>query len=206
VRLGLLADIHEAVEPLREALALFRRRGVERVVHLGDICARHRRLDEAVALLREAGAVGVWGNHDFGLCQPAGEEFRRRFSPAVLDYMATLRPALVIEDCLFTHVEPWLDANDILQLWYFEGLPDTPEKLAKSFAAVPQRVLFSGHAHRWFLARPEGPCEWAGGGPARLAPPGRYLVVLHAVALGHCAVYDTATGEFTPLRLTAGDE
>jgi tetratricopeptide (TPR) repeat protein len=44
--MGLLADIHEAVEPLREALALFRRRGVERVVHLGDICARHRRLDE----------------------------------------------------------------------------------------------------------------------------------------------------------------
>ena len=104
---------------------------------------------------------------------------------------------------LFTHVEPWLDANDILQLWYFEGLPDTPEKLAKSFAAVPQRVLFSGHAHRWFLATPEGPCEWAGG-PARLAPPGRYLVILHPVALGHCAVYDTATAELTPPRLPTG--
>ena len=76
--LGLLADIHEAVEPLREALGVFARLGVEEVVVLGDICETHRRLEETVSLLREARAVGVWGNHDFGLCRDITDDVRAR--------------------------------------------------------------------------------------------------------------------------------
>ena len=76
--------------------------------------------------------------------------------------MATLQPTLVRDDCLFTHVEPWLDANDILQLWYFDGPPDTPDKLARCFAAVPQRVMFSGHVHAWFIGTPDGQVPWTG--------------------------------------------
>jgi predicted phosphodiesterase len=201
--LGLLADIHEAVEPLREALARFRELGVEEVIHLGDVCRMHRRLDETCRVLAEAGVEGVWGNHDLGLCRAADEEVRRKFTPGVLDCMGRLQPHLVREDCLLSHVEPWLDANDIFQLWYFDGLPDTPQKLARCFDAVPQRVLFSGHNHRWFLATPEGPCEWQGECAIRLAPPVRYLLILHAVVLGHCATYDTATHLFTPIRLAS---
>jgi predicted phosphodiesterase len=199
--LGLLADIHEAVGPLREALDLFARHRVDAILHLGDICEMHHRLDETIALLQNAGVAGVWGNHDYGLCRDVTDEMRRRFSPGAIEYMRTLQPTLTREDCLFTHVEPWLDANDLLQLWYFEGLPDTPEKLARSFAAVSQRVLFSGHVHKWFLATPAGPIPWDGSAPIRLAPPERYLVVLHALVRGHCAVFDTATGDLIPLRV-----
>jgi hypothetical protein len=206
MRLGLLADIHEAVEPLREALALFRQHGVDQVVHLGDICGMHRRLDETVALLQEAGAIGVWGNHDFGLCQRIDGETRQRFSPVVLRYMGSLQPTLSVEDILCSHIEPWLDANDLVQLWYFEGPPDTAVKLARSFDAVPERLLLSGHMHRWFLGTPQGPCEWDGTSRIRLAPPARYLLILHAVVLGHCAIYDSATFEFTPFRLTVEEE
>jgi hypothetical protein len=163
----------------------------------------HRRLDDTVALLQGAAVAGVWGNHDFGLCRHIDDETRRRFSAGVIEYMGTLQPALVREDCRFTHVEPWLDANDLLQLWYFEGLPDTPDKLARSFAAVPQRVLFSGHLHDWFLATPQGPISWDGSAPVRLAPPRRYLVILHALVRGHCALYDTTTGDLVPLRVRA---
>jgi hypothetical protein len=205
MRLGLLADIHEAVEPLREALALFAQHGVDRVVHLGDVCRDHKRLGETVDLLRQGHVAGVWGNHDFGLCQPADEEMRRRYSPDVLDYMATLTGRLSLDDCLFSHVEPWLDPNDVLQLWYFEDRPTTAEQLARCFNASAQRVLFSGHRHEWFLAAPDGPTAWDGRSPIRLAPPGRYLVVLHAVMRGRCAVYDTATGDLVPLRLAGAE-
>src|SRR5262245_44151516 len=145
MRLGLLADIHEAIAPLRAALALFHRHGVEKVLHLGDVCRMHHHLDETCRILEEAGVEVVWGNHDLGLCGNVEDGLRDRFAPVVLRYMGTLRPALTCAECHLTHVEPWLDANDIYQLWYFGGLPDTPEKLAKSFAAVPQRLLFSGH-------------------------------------------------------------
>jgi predicted phosphodiesterase len=204
--LGLLADIHEAVEPLREALDLFARHRVDAVLHVGDICRMHHHLDDTVALLHGAGVAGVWGNHDYGLCRGVDDQTRKRFSAGVIEYMGTLQPTLVREDCLFTHVEPWLDANDVLQLWYFEGPPDTPDKLARSFAAVSQRVLFSGHVHAWFLATPEGQIPWDGSAPVRLAPPGRYLVILHAVVRGRCAVYDTTTGELIPLRVRAEEE
>jgi predicted phosphodiesterase len=206
MRLGLIADIHEAVEPLAEALDHFARQRVDAVIHLGDVCRMHRRLDETVALLHLGGVAGVWGNHDYGLCRNVGDDTRQRFSPAVLNYMGTLQPTLTLGDCLFTHVEPWLDANDLVQLWYFEGLPDTPDKLARCFAAVPQRVLFSGHVHAWFLAGEQGPIPWDGASPVRLAPPGRYYVVLHALVAGHCALYDTDTGELVPVRVRAGEE
>jgi predicted phosphodiesterase len=206
MRLGLIADIHEAVEPLQEALDLFARNGVDEVLHLGDVCRMHRRLGETVALLAKGNVAGVWGNHDYGLCREVDDETRRRFSPAVTEYMGSLEPAQIRADCLFTHVEPWLDAHDVVQLWYFEGAPDTPEKLARSFAAVPQRVLFSGHQHAWLLGTPDGLISWDGTTPVRLAPPQRYLVVLHALVSGHCAIYDTISGDLVPLRVHAEEE
>ena len=67
MRIGLVTDIHDHVEPLARAVGLFRQRGVDLVVTLGDSCdafTRHSRAAEVVELLRGAGAVGIWGNHD----------------------------------------------------------------------------------------------------------------------------------------------
>ncbi len=201
MRLGLIADVHEAADLLREALEVFRRREVDEVLFLGDLCCANERLGESARLLAEAGVPGVWGNHDFGLCRDLDEAVRARFGPEVLAYMGTLKPTLVRDDCHFSHVEPWLDANDLAQLWYFEGLPDTPAKLARCFGAVPQRVLMSGHVHRWFLASPEGVIDWDGTAPVCLRPPGRYYLTVHALVEGHGALYDTTTGELEPIRL-----
>ena len=55
--------------------------------------------------------------------------------------MGRLRPRLEVEGCLFTHVEPWLDANDVVQLWYFDGMPDTPEKLARLKTLTPRKLV-----------------------------------------------------------------
>jgi len=71
MRIGILADIHEAIESLERALAEFRRRQVDLVLSLGDACDLFSpvgRASEVVALLKGASAVGVWGNHDVGLC------------------------------------------------------------------------------------------------------------------------------------------
>src|SRR5215472_11659351 len=107
MQIGIVADIHEAIEPLRTALAEFHGRGVEVVVNLGDACDTFTpvgRSAEVVALLREAGAVGVWGNHDVGLCNQVSNKVRNDTDPAVLAYMATMRPHLMLEGCRFSHV------------------------------------------------------------------------------------------------------
>ncbi|MFO0878508.1 MAG: metallophosphoesterase family protein [Gemmataceae bacterium] len=201
--LGLLTDIHEAITPLEEALDRFRRLKVDRVLHLGDICAMHERLELTCRILEQAGVRGVWGNHDFGLCRDIDEEIRQRFSPAILRYMQTLEPFLIEEDCRLSHCEPWLDPYSIEDLWYFERLPETPAELARSFGAVPQRVLFSGHVHRWYLANPDGKIAWDGTRPITLRGPQRYFLILNAVIEGWCATYDTSSQVFTPVQLRA---
>ena len=171
---------------------------------LGDVFETGPRLEETVALLSGAGTVGVWGNHDFGICCDPSPYVLERFSRGVLDYMAGLRPRLEIDDCLFTHIEPWLDATDIRQLWHVEDEPLSPALIARSLDAVPHRVVFLGHFHRWLVATREHRLGWHGRWPLRLPIDRRFLVIVNGVSEGWCATYETTTGELVPHDLGEG--
>ena len=121
MRLGILADIHEQVEELRNAIAVLQNEDADRFVILGDVFETGQQIEETVQLLQDVDAAGVWGNHDFGLCSDPSEQIRNRFSTQVLDFMGRLKPRLEIDGCLFTHLEPWLDPQKIEDLWYFDG-------------------------------------------------------------------------------------
>jgi predicted phosphodiesterase len=202
MRIGILADIHEYVRELRRALAVLKEHGADRFVVLGDVCGMQTGLEETVEILDEAGAIGVWGNHDFGLCRdnPRPED-RERFGERVLAFMARLQPRLEIEGCLFTHVEPWLDPEKIEDLWYFDGPPETPEQVARIFAATHNRVMFVGHYHRWLVVTPDGIQPWVGDAPIILEAGNRHLVAINAVCQGKCALFDTGTSLLTPFDL-----
>jgi predicted phosphodiesterase len=199
MRISILADIHEDLDHLRWAIDALSRHGADRLVVLGDVCGMHAGLEETVVLLDEARAIGVWGNHDFGLCRdnPRPED-RQRYGDGVLDFMGRLQPRLEVEGCLFTHVEPWLDPEKIEDLWYFDGPPETPEQVSRIFTSVPNRVMFIGHYHRWLLVTPEGLQPWSGDEPTVLGVGSRYLVAVHAVCAGRCALFDTGTNELIP--------
>jgi len=202
VRLGLITDIHEHVTDLELALAECDRRGVDKVICLGDVFQTGEGIRETVALLAQRSIAGVWGNHDFGLCShPSALVSSRRvhYVGPVLDYLATFRPSLQVEDCLFSHVEPWRDLNDVMGLWYLGGLPDVSTKAARSFDACSHRVMFTGHHHRWLLATRDGVIPWDGNRAIRLEAPQRYLVIVAAVCDGFCGIYDTRTYELVPV-------
>jgi putative phosphoesterase len=63
-RAGLIGDIHCEVARLKQVLALFRSSNVDTVLAVGDIADGPGDLTEACALLEEAGALAVAGNHD----------------------------------------------------------------------------------------------------------------------------------------------
>jgi hypothetical protein len=199
MRIGILADIHENLGHLRWAIDVLHEQGADRLVVLGDVFELGHRLKETVDLLADAGAVGVWGNHDFGLCRdnPRPED-RRRYGEHVLAYMGCLQPRLEIDGSLFVHVEPWLNPEKLEDLWYFDGPPETTEQTARSFAAVPNRRIFVGHYHRWLLATSGGVQPWVGDRPIVLDAADRYLVAVHAVCAGMCALLDTDTNELIP--------
>lgn len=63
-RIGLLSDIHATAAPLREALAIFAREGVDLILCPGDIAGYGEDLEEVVELLRQADCQCVRGNHE----------------------------------------------------------------------------------------------------------------------------------------------
>jgi predicted phosphodiesterase len=205
MRIGIVTDVHDEVEKLAGALAALRAENVDAIVSLGDAtdlfggwgCA-----DEVAALLRGAGVLGVWGNHDHGLCRDVGEKARSRASPAALDYMATVCGRRELGGCHFSHVEPWLDPEDPANLWTFEGKPEDPDRLRNSFSAVPHRAAFIGHFHRWLAATESGPLPWDGTAPLPFETDRRYLVVVGPLFRGDFAVIDTDRWTLEPRHLT----
>lgn len=204
--IGIVADIHDAVEPLARALALLRDRGVERIVTLGDAfdsCLPGEPGAQVARLLQEADATGVWGNHDFGLSREVPLQILDRADPAVLGFAARLQPQLAMDECRFSHIEPWKDPCRLEDLWDFDGVPDTGERAQRSFQAVPERVVLLGHFHCRLVVRREGPVAWDGPRPITLSPPERFLVLVPAVVEGWCATYETGRCELTAIRCMA---
>jgi hypothetical protein len=107
---------------------------------------------------------------------------------------------MVVEDCLFCHGQPGEDPTDPVQ-FYTSGWPEEPEVLSRCLNATPQRVAFIGHYHRWLIGNSQGHVTWFGREPILLARPERWFVVVHAVANGWCARYDTDSGELKGIVL-----
>ncbi len=200
MKLGLITDIHEHIEFLRIALDRLAKENVDQIVMIGDVFEMGERIEETCQLLAKAKTIGVWGNHDFGLCVDPDEYIRAKYPANVIQYMTSLRPRLDVAGCHFSHVEPWLDPEVVTDLWYFDGLPDEPAKLERIFNAMPNRIMFAGHFHSWVLATPDGISEWKGETPIRLDQ-GRYYVVIGALCKGQFAIFETETSDLIPFTI-----
>lgn len=200
MRFGLLADIHEDVESLGNALNRFESFAVDKVIVLGDVFDMGARITETVQLLVGAEADGVFGNHDLGFCHEPEERVLAKYDNVVRNYMAKLKAQFEVEDCLVCHGLPHWDAADPL-VYYIAEKVEEDGVVDQCLAAVPHRVVFVGHFHRWFLATEAGNLKWQGESPICLESADRYLMVVAAVCDGWCATYDTDSRELTPIRL-----
>ena len=48
-----------------------------------------------------------------------------------MELRGKLRPRLELVGCHFMHVEPWLNPEDVADLWYFEGPAESSEELER---------------------------------------------------------------------------
>ncbi|HYU89608.1 MAG TPA: metallophosphoesterase family protein [Gemmatimonadales bacterium] len=109
MRFAILSDIHANLPALAAVLADIDHRGVDDIVHLGDLVGYNSFPSETLALVQARGIRGVHGNHDLMACgalsvdhcgplaRRAIEWTRGALSPAELAYLAALpgelRPA-----------------------------------------------------------------------------------------------------------------
>ena len=156
------------------------------------------------SLLEAVGAVGVFGNHDYGLSvDPSEYRPRGRFSPSSLAYMGSLLPRMELDGCLFAHREPWLDCDP--------GRPDLARRRGRP-PLVDDRQELRGRVPSFDLHRPfpplaslhaRRPLAWDGSEPLALPDHSPMMIVVGAICDGHAAIFDTETRVLTPIDLYA---
>lgn len=166
MRIAVISDIHGNSAALDAVLADVARRGVDRVVNLGDsLCGPLDPVGTAERLMA-ADFPTISGNHDRWLYDPPGEEMPLwevwtlpLLGEAEMNWVRALPSSLVVEGVLLSHGTPasdnenWLHRRDEAgelrpsHLWEVEAAADGHD--------FP--VLLSGHTHLPAMVRlPDG--------------------------------------------------
>lgn len=148
MRIGIVSDVHGNVAGLTAALT--RMGEVDLLLCAGDMIEEYRFVNEAVALLRDRGAVCVLGNHDLGMLAPHGERARTadHVDPELVAWLAS-RPRSVELDVegkklVMTHASPCPPHTQYV-------LPHTPEM--RRIADVDADYVVIGHSHVQMVER-----------------------------------------------------
>jgi putative phosphoesterase len=151
-RLGLVSDIHATPEPLKEALAIFQREGVDMILCPGDVAGYGERLDETVALLIESQCQTILGNHDIwylednlGLPDNPTSQFFRNL-PACLKFTLEDKKVYMV------HASPPDSIMDGIRLLDENGnvIKEQKTEWTERLNGFDYDVLIVGHTHQVF--------------------------------------------------------
>ena len=62
--IAIISDIHANYPALKAVIDDIQRRGIKKIISLGDICGYHSMINECIGLLRENNVINIRGNHD----------------------------------------------------------------------------------------------------------------------------------------------
>lgn len=151
MKVGVLGDVHSNLCALEAALAELDRRGVDRIVSVGDVVGYGAAPRETIDLLREREVAVVKGNHD-AAC--VGEEDARYFNryareavewtarelePVHMTWLRELPYTLDLEVCQVAHGT----LDDPGSFEYMLGIPNAQASIAQ----MTSPVCFVGHSH-----------------------------------------------------------
>ncbi len=154
-RVGLISDPHAAYEPVRDALRLFREKGVETILCAGDIAGYGSELAETVDVLVASGCRSILGNHDLWYFDRRGNDT----GGAAADFLRSLpsRLELVIEGCRLSmvHASPPDSVMNGIRLLDEEGKMIATQRYgwADALDGFPAEVLIVGHTHQVFAEK-----------------------------------------------------
>lgn len=166
-QVAIISDVHANAEALRTVLAEIEKRGIERIISLGDIIGYGPDPLECVDLVRERCAWSLMGNHDFSVLyeptnfNPGAEQAaywtRQQFDAEPnaelrrlrYEFLGQLRVRVVESTpesnlpILAVHGSPRRPINEYI---FPDDVNNAPDKLSTIFERVP-RVCVVGHTH-----------------------------------------------------------
>lgn len=153
--IGLISDVHAAPEPVAEALRLFEKAGVERILCAGDIAGYQDQLDATITLLEESNCQTIMGNHDLKYLDHH-DEFDTATDHRAHSFLKRL-PAIYqtsIEGkrLYMVHAQPPEGCHGGIKLLDKNGkiLPERVMQWSQTLQSFDHDVLVVGHTHQVF--------------------------------------------------------
>lgn len=161
MRTAIISDIHGNLDALSVVLDDIDKRGVDRIVCLGDIIGYGPNPLECLDLVREKCAFAMMGNHDFAvLYEPTSfnttaeqaafwtrKQFEQESDPelrkARYEFLGNLLVRKWEEGTLYVHASPRRPINEYI---FPDDVVSAPNKMSGIFDRIEDRC-FVGHTH-----------------------------------------------------------
>ena len=151
-KLGLISDVHASPAPLEEALSLFRREQVDRIICAGDIAGYFDDLEPTIDLLLEHECAAITGNHDQAYLASNGDECNSRAFQFLSALPETLEYEIEGKSVYVVHAHPPSSQHGGIKLLDVEGelMPDQTSYWRQQLEPTNWDVLIVGHTHQVF--------------------------------------------------------
>lgn len=153
--IGLISDVHATVEPVKEALSIFAKAGVEQVLCAGDVAGYMDELEPTIELLIKHGCKTVVGNHDLKYLARHQGEPDSPVTSFLKQLPATYETNIEGKSIYMVHAQPpdenhggikLLDKNGIVQA-------EQVDLWSKTLCSFKYDVLVVGHTHQVFMEK-----------------------------------------------------
>ncbi len=153
MKIAVLSDIHGNLEAFEAVHADLSKKGVDRVICLGDNIGYGPNPEEVVARIRQLGYASVLGNHEFALMDERGRRWfnfqaaennvatEKILSEQSKDYCRRLPAFIEFGKAYFVHGYPPASV-----FRYLDRQQD--DRLAALFDSLPAALFFLGHTHK----------------------------------------------------------
>ncbi len=145
MKVGVVSDVHNNVEALTYALAHLRDADV--VLSLGDLVSDYRVDPRVLRLARDAGLVGITGNHEKTILLHPGSRLRHSLTGTDLEYVRALPATRELEldgrRVRLAHGAPWDDPAD----YRCEYVTERDRHALERAASDDADLVLLGHTH-----------------------------------------------------------
>lgn len=152
VKIGLISDVHATAAPVREALVILQREGVDMILCPGDIAGYGTELEPTVELLIASGCRSIRGNHDLWWLSGSGREEVGPAENYLRSLPAVVELSVVGQRLYMVHGSPPASLMDGIRLLDEDGLliPAQKDLWTSKLNGFPFDVLVVGHTHQVF--------------------------------------------------------
>ena len=150
--IGLISDVHATPGPVKSALSIFEREGVDQVFCAGDIAGYRDQLDQTIALLADNGCRAILGNHDLMYIDHFEDEPDNSAVAFLKQLPATIDTTIEGKRVYMVHAQPPDACLGGIKLLNQDGVvrPDRVAHWAEQLETFDCDVLVVGHTHQVF--------------------------------------------------------